>query len=341
VNPLMTGGGPVFDHLVALTDHQGLFEHALHDEPRREHGYCVDDVARALVVVCREPVPHRIPAALARGYLDFTLAAVAPDGQVHNRMGVDGQWQDDAALGDWWGRALWGLGVAAVHAPTAGMRARARSGFRVAAQARASDRHAMAFAALGAAELLQNAPTEPSARALLVDAVAVIGPIDVGAAWPWPEPRLRYANGAIAQALIVAGGVLGDAGVLAQGLALLDFLLRVETRSAHLSITPVGGRGAGDEQPGFDQQPIEVAALADACASAYRYTADDRWVGGIRLAWSWFLGDNDSAIIMFDPVTGGGFDGLQEAGRNLNQGADSTLAMLSTAQQARLIGATL
>jgi len=102
-------------------------------------------------------------------------------------------------------------------------------------------------------------------------------------------------------------------------------------------VTPVGGRGRDDAGPGYDQQPIEVAALADACASAFRITRQPSWLTGVRLAWDWFLGDNDSATPMFDPRTGGGYDGLERGGRNLNQGAESTLAMLSTAQQARRI----
>ena len=87
--------------------------------------------------------------------------------------------------------------------------------------------------------------------------------------------------------------------------------------------------------PGFDQQPIEVAAIADACARPHRITADPRWLTGVDLAWRWFLGENDTVTAMFDPVTGGGYDGLERTGRNDNQGAESTLAMLSTAQQAR------
>jgi hypothetical protein len=55
----------------------------------------------------------------------------------------------------------------------------------------------------------------------------------------------------------------------------------------------------------------------------------------VHLAWNWFHGDNDSATPMFDPRTGGGYDGLERFGRNLNQGAESTLAMLATAQLAR------
>ncbi len=328
---------PVFDHLDALTDDRGLFEHALLSAPRREHGYCVDDVARALAVVCREQRPDPTLRRLGRCYLDFVLAAIDASGACHNRMDTDGRWQDSAGTGDWWGRALWGLGVAAASGPTAGTRARALAGFRIAAQQRSPHVRSMAFAALGAGELLGARPLEQSAHDLLQDAVPAIGVDVTDPAWPWPEPRLSYGNGALAESLILAGRALSDDERLQRGLQMLEFLLRTETRDGHLSVTPVGGRGRGDAGPGFDQQPIEVAALADACATAYRITRDAQWLDGIRLAWRWFLGDNDSATVMFDPRTGGGFDGLESDGRNGNQGAESTLAMLSTAQQARQV----
>ena len=329
--------GPVFDHLERLTDGRGLFEHALHSVPRPEHGYCVDDVARGLVVVCREPDPAPAVRRLGALYLEFTLAALQAGGSCHNRMRVDGAWSDSPGVGDWWGRALWGLGVAAVRAPAAAMRARALDGFRIAARQRSPHHRAMAFAALGAGELLMGRPGEWSARALLGDAAEVVGTGTDAAdpAWPWPEPTLRYGNGAVAEALLLAGAALPDPALLATGLRLLDFLLRIETRDGRLSVTPVGGRGPGETGPGHDQQPIEVAALADACARAYAVTGGARWLAGVRLAWAWFLGDNDGGTAMFDPRTGGGYDGLTRQGRNLNQGAESTLAMLSTAQQAR------
>ena len=62
-----------FDHLQHLTDGRGLFEHARFGEPRPEHGYCLDDVARGLIVTCREPHPTGAVRRLAAGYLDFTL----------------------------------------------------------------------------------------------------------------------------------------------------------------------------------------------------------------------------------------------------------------------------
>jgi hypothetical protein len=329
------GPVPVFDHLLRLTDHRGLFEHARLSTPRPEHGYCVDDVARGLVVVCRESSSDFNVRRLERHYLDFVLAAIEPDGTCHNRMDADGAWLDEPALGDWWGRAMWGLGAAAARAHSETARASALAGFHVAARQRSAHNRAMAYAALGAAEVVRAEPADRAAHDVLTAAVRCIGPIGTDPGWPWPEARLRYANGTVAEALIVAGAVLRDVAIRDRGLVLLDFLLKTETRDGQLSVTPVGGRGRDDVGPRFDQQPIEVAALADACASAYRTTDDPRWLAGVRLAWNWFLGHNDASTPMFDAATGGGYDGLEAGGRNRNQGAESTLAMLSTAQQAR------
>ena len=99
-----------FDHLDHLTDAGGLHEHALGAQPRPEHAYCVDDVARALVVTVRETRPDRRVDRLRRQYLAFVVAAVAPDGRVHNRRGKDLLWSDLPTLEDCWGRALQGQG---------------------------------------------------------------------------------------------------------------------------------------------------------------------------------------------------------------------------------------
>jgi hypothetical protein len=328
---------PSFDHLDAMTDERGLFEHALHAAPRPEHGYCVDDVARALIVTCREPRPGPVVERLRECYLEFVLTALEMDGTCHNRMATDGRWQDEAGLGDWWGRAVWALGVASAQPAIAGVRGRAVAGFRLAAQQRSPFARSMTFAALGAAEMLRVRPHDGAARDLLRDAATALDTVVAATRrdWPWPEPRLRYANGTVAEALLVAGDALPDPALAARGLELLTFLLRTETRSGHLSVTPVAGRGPGEAGPSFDQQPIEVAAIADACATAYRITADPHWLTGVNLAWRWFTGHNDTETPMLDFATGGGYDGLQPGGPNLNQGAESTLAMLSTAQHAR------
>jgi hypothetical protein len=322
-----------FRHLVRMTDHIGLLEHAEGIVPRHEHGYCVDDVARGLVVVCREPSPSAELITLGRRYLYFLAQAQAPDGKVRNRLGYDRRWHDQPGTEDCWGRFLWGLGTAAARGPTAGIREEAYTCFDRAAQVSSPWPHAMAFAALGAAEILGTRPDHAGALTLLDGAISVIGAPPAAEEWPWPQPRLSYANAALAEALIVAGDKLDRPQVLSNGLRMLGWLLRVETRNGHLSVVPTTGWSLGEARPGFDQQPIEVAALADACQRAATVTGDSSWLAGVEMAVAWFLGDNDTKIPLLDDRTGGGCDGLGRTSRSRNQGAESTLAMISVMQQ--------
>jgi hypothetical protein len=200
---------------------------------------------------------------------------------------------------------------------------------------RSPHRRAMAFAALGAAEVLAVDPRHGPARDLLADAIARIGPLPTDDSWLWPEPRRSYANAVLPEALVAAGDLLGRPEVVEDGLSLLRWLLDRETLDGHLSPTPVGGAGPNDHAPAFDQQPIEVAAIADACARAAAVTGDQEWRRGVDLAVQWFAGGNDAGAVMWDPETGGGYDGLQASGPNLNQGAESTLALISTMQHSR------
>lgn len=328
---------PIFSHLASLTTSRGLYEHASFNEPRPQHGYCTDDASRALVVLCRQPQLDFETQSLLHIYSNFILEAISDDGKCHNRMSSEGFWIDEPNTGDCWGRALWALGFSAAHAPDDEMRSRSLEGFRSLSRSMTSDRMALAFAALGAGELLIANPSERAAENILAATQVRLQPSHMRSEWLWPEPHLRYSNGSIAEAVMLSGWTLRDAAMLKRGLAMLDFLLEMETHMGHLSVTPIGGRGPSDAKPGFDQQPIEVAAIADACVRAWEFTGNPRWLREIQRAWDWFLGDNDVGVEMFDSNTGAGYDGLTPQGPNLNQGAESTIAMLSTAQQAFLL----
>jgi hypothetical protein len=80
-----------------------------------------------------------------------------------------------------------------------------------------------------------------------------------------------------------------------------------------------------------------VSTLADACARAAAVDTNPAWPAGVRAAADWFMGDNDAGEPMWDPDTGAGYDALQADGVNSNQGAASTLAVISTLQHARRI----
>jgi hypothetical protein len=332
--PVQPAAGLDLRHLLRLSDDVGLFEHATGPVPSREHGYCLDDAARGLVVLSREPDAGPELARLQETLLAFTAHAHLA-GRFRNRLGYDRRWHDAAALGDWWGRALWGLGSTAAHADRPWLRAAARALFEQGATRRSASPRAMTFAALGAAEILAREPRDAPARALLAAAVTAIGPIPADAGWPWPEPRLRYANAAVAEALVAAGSLLPAPAALADGLRVLEWLVDLQTRDGHLSVVPATGWEPGQRPPGFDQQPIEVAALASACARAHAVTGASRWASTVLLARGWFLGFNDAGVPLADPDTGGGSDGLRADGASTNQGAESTLALLSTFQQLR------
>lgn len=325
---------PVFDHLLRLTDRRGTLEHACLTDPLPERGYCTDDVARVLVVTTRGQGGDRALNGLAGLSLRFLNEAQTLTGPCHNRMDRDGNWIDEPAVEDAWGRCLWGLGTAAAHSTVAWARQSALMQFDRAAQERSVWPRAGAFAVLGAAELLTADPNHRLARALITDYAASLPAGAADASWPWPEPRLTYANAVLPEAMIAAGTALDDSMLSRRGLDLLAWLIETESVDGHLSPTPVAGRGPQDIQPAFDQQPIEVSSIADACARAATVDGDGIWRDGIRAAAAWFLGDNDAGASMWDPRTGGGYDGLHVDGVNKNQGAESTLALISTFQHA-------
>ena len=326
---------PSWSHIARLSDDVGLLEHARNATPRREHGYCVDDVSRGLLVASREPQPTALVTGLAERYLAFLTHAQGPDGAFRNRLGYDRRWIDEPSTGDWWGRALWGLGTAAARSTVPWIRREAREAFRIGARQRSEWPRAMAFAGLGAAEVLRADPRDRDAAALLGDAATVIGGPGADPEWVWPEPELTYANPALAEVVIAAGDLLGDEALLGDGLRMLAWLCRMQEHHGHLSTVPVGGWRPDVPKHRHDQQPIEAAATADACATAAAVTGDDRWDAPLFQSIAWFLGDNDTGTVMHDPQTGGGYDGLTPDGPNLNQGAESTLALVATLQHAR------
>src|ERR1700722_119771 len=179
-----------FDHLLHMTDRRGTFEHACFAEPRPEHGYCTDDMARVLVVASREPNSDGAVNGLSRVALQCLNDAQSYAGPCRNRMDVRGGWADQPSLEDCWGRCLWGLGTAAAHSDIPLLRRLAVIQFDRGAKVRSPWPRAMAFAALGAAELLSVDPEHQTARALLRDYAEALAKPNGGAAGRWPEPAL-------------------------------------------------------------------------------------------------------------------------------------------------------
>lgn len=325
-------------HLITLTDDRGIFEHARFAQPRYGHGYCTDDNARLLIVTTRDEGRTFASRSLAQIALQFLLDAQHEDGSIRNRMSIERIWLDEACTHDCWGRSVWAFGTAATQNHHNTLRQKSLEGFMRAVQMRSTSLRSTCFASLGAAAVLGLDPHNSAAQGLLSDTGPMLEALHGGPDWMWPESRLTYANAVVPDAMMAVGNATGDRRLLDRGLELLKWLVRHESRDDHLSVTPVGGRGPGDPKPAFDQQPIEVSSIADAVVRAYRLTGDTEWRVVLDRAVHWFLGHNDVGASMIDPVTDGGYDALTTTGVNENQGAESTLAMISTMQYAATNG---
>jgi hypothetical protein len=80
--------------------------------------------------------------------------------------------------------------------------------------------------------------------------------------------------------------------------------------------------------------------MAEACYRAWSITGKSVWrARAIDAAW-WFMGKNDTGMVLYDPETGATCDGLMERSVNENRGAESTLAGIAALQIAALCSDT-
>ena len=317
---------PDYSHLLSLIDDTGIFEHSRYGVPRRAHGYTLDDASRALIVLCgASDDDDLLPAS--RVLLAFVLDSYT-DGRFRNRLTFDRRWVDEPEVGDTQGRGIWALAVASTSAHRSELRDAAASALREVPSPESPHIRPLAYSSLGAHALWSIDPEDSNASRLAAPAAERLK----HATQPWPESRLTYANGRIPAAMLAAGEVFDDETLIDRGIQALDWLVGVETRGDHFSFTPVAGWQPGEKRPGFDQQPVEAAAMSDACERAWLITGDRRWREATLRCGEWLVGSNDSHVDMYEPANGATFDGLMEGKANANSGAESTIAGLAVLQ---------
>jgi hypothetical protein len=211
------------------------------------------------------------------------------------------------------------------------MRQAAADAFDTCASFESEHLRSNAYAALGAAEMLLANPNHEAATDLLRRTSRLIAEASRRRI-PWPEVRLTYDNARLPEALIAAGTGLRDRQLVSTGTRLLEWLVKVETNGDHFSFAPSGGWEPGQSRPGFDQQPLEASAMAAACYRAWSASGHSVWRMRALDAVRWFMGKNDTGMVLYDEKTGGTHDGLMEQSLNNNRGAESTLAGIAALQ---------
>ncbi len=328
------------DYLRRMTDDTGMLQHAKYTVPDRTHGYCVDDNARALIVAVTlqdlQPLDSALGDLVAI-YLSFLGHAFNGEtGRFRNFMSYDRRWLEETGSEDSHGRAVWGLGVAVALG-----RDKGQVGFAVDLFHRALDttKHftyprAIAFAVIGMHAYLGRYSGDSRAKRMrkkLSD--RLMGQFRDFATkdWPWCADTLTYDNARLPQALLLAGHWLPDREMLEMGLRALNWLKQVQTDETGRRFAAIGNHGwltRDREKARFDQQPIEAAAMLDACIEAFNCTRDEEWIAYAYRCLNWYQGENDLGVPLCDYATGGCRDGLEAQGANENQGAESTLCWL-------------
>ncbi|MEJ7637636.1 MAG: glycosyltransferase family 4 protein [Singulisphaera sp.] len=341
-----------FDHLERLTDSTGMYQHATYTIPLFAEGYCTDDNARALLLtVLLDELGQDGPEVqrLAMTSAAFLQAAFDRDRKrFRNFMSFDRRWLEEIGSEDCQGRALWALGACVGRSRRPDLPAWAASHFELALPpvAEMTSPRAWAFALLGVQEYLRRFGGDRAcgqARDALTALLLGLFERTATPDWPWFEEVLSYDNARLAHALIASGRDGGDPRALEIGLLALGWLVEVQ-RAPQGHFRAIGCHGfyrKGGMPARFDQQPIEANATVAACLEAYRATQDPRWMNEARSSFEWFLGRNDLGQELYDPATGGCFDGLQEDRVNRNQGAESTLAFLLSLAEMNLLESSL
>lgn len=336
-------------HLRLMTDDTGILQHARYSVPRYDAGYCLDDNARALLATTLMDdaggLPHAMARELSARYLAFVSHAYDErTGRFRNFMAYSRQWTEVLGSEDSHGRALWALGgvVGQAHDPgTRSLSADLFHGALPAVQGMTSPR-AWAYALLGIHDYLHAFAGDRGVEAIrsaLAERLLALHRRTSGHEWPWFEDSVTYCNARLSQALIVSGARMGHAEMLDAGLASLGWLLSIQ-RSREGHFAPVGSNGffeRGGVTAAFDQQPVEACTVISACLSAHRATGDGEWAEYAHWAFSWFLGQNDLHLALYDASTGGCRDGLHADRANENQGAESTVSFLMALLEMRAV----
>jgi hypothetical protein len=279
---------------------------------------------------------------LATIYLSYLHDAQIGDGRFHNFMSYDRVWLDAVGTHDSVGRALWSLGYGMRYAPRSSWRRTAKKIFRNGLRSLdwLSYPRSQAYAMIGLAHaseatLAHHGDSHEAAqyRALLRGLAESMKQkyLDVrDADWQWFENLLTYDNARLPEAMLRAGLALHDDEFLAIGLRTFDFYQRLTIEGG--VFVPVGNEGwyhRGGVKPKYTQQPLEAVSMVDAALVAYDATGDPAYRTTAQLALDWYYGRNSRGIVM--ARNGGCLDGLNETSVNMNMGAESTLAYLSSA----------
>ncbi len=328
-------------HLYRMTDSFGLFQFAHMSIPDKAYGYTLDDNARALIfcswMIKSNAKEDLVP--LAHIYLSFIKTCQRKNGSFINYIGYD-QTQTSQNkvedLQDAQARAMQSLSeVISNKLLPQQMRDEAKRMFILAYSHKSKHNHLRSKALMikSLALVCNELPEEKDEiiRDIHIYADALIQSLSQHSikTWRWFEDNLTYNNALLSENLIIAGNITQNPSYTDKGMESLQFLIG-KTFSSDMYI-PIGHSQwytNTKKRSEYDQQPEDPASMIVALDTAYKSSHNEEYKNLARKCFSWFLGHNSLGIPLYDPLTGGCYDGLHVDRVNLNQGAESLISYL-------------
>lgn len=324
------------EHLRRLTDDFGLIQHARYIFPNYHEGYCTDDNARALIFATMYYNKTRSPQAmeLIGKYLSFVNYMRNQNGSYVNFISYSKEKLEKVGSEDTFGRTLWALGYLVNRAPDKMLSEYAAElfSFSLGKISGIQSVRGKANTIIGLSYFLKTHPHAQEVKdSLLTLAVSLSGEYRKYRTkdWKWYEDILSYDNGIIPLAMLYAGDTLDNKAFLNTGFESLGFLETQTTHMGHMSL--IGNERwfkKGGEKTQFTQQAVDAMAMVLAYKKAWQLSKDEKYARLLETAYTWFLGNNDVYVPLYDLHTKGCCDGLHRYGVNRNQGAESLLAWL-------------
>lgn len=328
------------DHLKRMTTDFGMIQFSHVSQPDLDSGYTLDDNARAMITQCLhyELTAQESDLTSLQTYLDFITFCLQPDGTFLNYVDKDQhftQQNQTVNLDDSNGRAIWALGylISKKAILPAEMVSTAHKIIEKALPQLATiySTRAMAFAIKGLYYCNQGikSPKAVMLIKILVNRLVQMYKHESEKGWEWFESYMTYANSVLPEALLCAGKVTGDPRHLQIARDSFDFLLSSIFNERGIEvISNKRWLFKGQKQGKFGEQAIDVAYTIRALSKFYEEFKNPEYLKKLIIAFNWFIGSNRLYQIIYNPCTGGCFDGLEESHINPNQGAESTLSYL-------------
>jgi hypothetical protein len=147
--------------------------------------------------------------------------------------------------------------------------------------------------------------------------------------WEWFESYLTYANSILPEAMLYAWLLTREQIYKDIAITSFDFLLsQIFNENGIEVISNKNWLQKGQVAGHFGEQPIDVAYTIMTLSKFYGVFINESYRLKMETAFNWFLGKNRLHQIIYNPCTGGCYDGLEKTHVNLNQGAESTISYL-------------